>query len=121
MNAADLAKQASYPGASSVERIEARTELEKSFMPTRSDFPPRSDVDKLVQLVLSAWEHDDFLKSQRPVNTWPAAPAGTTKRGTAHPVAVYIDQFGVFGSVPGGYRLRPSTFGAEHLRMMVEH
>lgn len=114
MNAADLAKQASYP-APAMERIQARAELEKTFLPTRSDFPPMSDVQKLVNLVHMAWEHDEFLKSQRPVSATPS------KRTGPQPVAVYIDQFGVFGSVPGGYRLRPSTFGAEQLRMMVEH
>lgn len=123
MNAQDLLRQASHPGAPLGERVSARGELERQFAPTRSDLPSQRQVTDLVQVILDTQRQDDLLKA---TNSDTSSIQGNVQRPfTAakphEPKSILVDEAGLFGTVPGGYKQRPSQFGAAHLRALVEN
>lgn len=117
MNAAEIARLASHPDAPPAERTQARAELERQYAPTRSDLPSSSGVQTLVNHLLYAYEHDPMLKAG-PAGAFGAPLAGGPNRDDHK--SVIVDKMGQFGTGPGGYRMRPSQFSPQHLRLMVE-
>lgn len=105
------------------ERRDARAEMERTYYPTTSDFPPLSDVKLLVDECSQAFDEQGFAKSAVPGSATSAF--GLTRPSDRSPRAagsVMVADQGGFGSVGyGGYRARASIFQPEQLRMMVEH
>jgi len=117
---------ASSPNAPPNEAIAARAEMMQTFAPTRSDLPNPTDVASLVEALAAEYDQAPGLHKG---HLWPYAGMGelpsqsgiTRSRAPHEPKSVFVDEFGIVGSVPGGYITRPSAFGADHLRLMVEH
>ena len=118
MTAQDLARLASYPGAPVSERTQARAELEAQFTPTKSDLPDQSAVKQLVEQIQYAYDQAPLAKGGLWQNTGIYPIQGERKRGEA--MSLFVDERGMFGTAPGGYKMRPSQFASFHLRMMVE-
>ena len=137
MNAADLAKMASFPGSVPVaERTAARAELEQMFNPLRSDMPGQGDIAQLIHGVKAAWDaQDPMVTKGLGLQGGPVGGSNNTNnmltstglhdpnkpRKLSEPKSIFVDERGVFGTVPGGFKRRPSMFGPEHLRLMVEN
>ena len=138
MNPADLSKMAGSPRASQGERTAARAELEQMFHPNRSDLPMQGDVTQLVNGIKDAWDRQDPYVMDKGIGLSYGGPQGGANdlshsltvtglrandkpRKSGEPRSVFVDERGVFGTVPGGFKRRPSMFGPEHLRMIVEN
>jgi len=118
MNAPELARVASSPDAPVAERVQARTELEAQFQPTTSDFPDQSAIRSLVEHIQSAYDQGTMAKGGLWQGTGIYPIQGERKHGEA--MSLFVDERGMFGTAPGGYKMRPSQFGSFHLRLMVE-
>ncbi len=103
------------------ERSDALAQVQQEYFPNASDMPPAGDVQQFVATCLSAYEEQALAKGGPAVGAWNGLPGPPSKRPPLSPKTILTDEMGLFGSTPGGYRRRPSQFGAEHLRMMVEH
>ena len=123
MNARELLQLASNPGAPASERVDARGQLERTYAPTRSELPSPKQVTDLAQVIMQTYQQQDLLKA---ANSETATVTGDFQRPFAPPKpheakSILVDESGMFGAVPGGYKTRPTQFGAAHLRALVEN
>ena len=123
MNARELLQLASNPGAPTSERVDARGQLERTYAPTRSELPSPKQVTDLAQVIMQTYQQQDLLKA---ANSETATVTGDFQRPFAPPKpheakSILVDESGMFGAVPGGYKTRPTQFGAAHLRALVEN
>lgn len=123
MNSRDLLQLASNPGVPASERVEARGELERTFAPTRSELPSQKQVKDLAQVIMDTYQQETLLKA---ANSETGSMQGDFQRPFSPPKpheakSILVDESGMFGAVPGGYKSRPTQFGAPHLRALVEN
>ena len=105
------------------ERVDARGQLERTYAPTRSELPSPKQVTDLAQVIMQTYQQQDLLKA---ANSETATVTGDFQRPFAPPKpheakSILVDESGMFGAVPGGYKTRPTQFGAAHLRALVEN
>lgn len=140
MNDRNLMIMAGNMEAHATERADARAEIQQLYHPTASDMPGTGEVSELVKSVMYAWESQDPAILDKGLGLSYGGPSGAgganqmngmlTSTGLRNnnrepkpgePKSIFVDERGVFGTVPGGFKRRPSLFGPEHLRMMVEN
>ncbi len=137
MNEHELAQLMGTTAAPVKERTAARAEIEQLYFPAKSDMPGQGDVAQLVKGVMAAWKQSDPAILDKGLGLSYGGPGGSnsmngmlTSTGLRNnsrpprpgePKSIFVDERGVFGTVPGGFKRRPSMFGPEHLRMMVEN
>ncbi|MDO8357265.1 MAG: phage portal protein [Nitrospirota bacterium] len=123
MNSQELLRQASHSTAPADERIDARAEVQRLYAPTRSDLPPQSQVQDLVQTMMQTYQQEALLKAanSETANIFPNTNRPFAPPQPHEPKSILVDENGTFGAVPGGYKQRPSQFGAPHLRALVEN
>lgn len=139
MNEQDLIAMSRSTRIPMRERIAAQTEIEQLYFPTATEMPGSGDVSQLIKGVMEAWEHQDPAVMSKGLGISYGGPAdggannmngmltSTGLRNNSRPPkpgepkSIFVDERGVFGTVPGGFKRRPSMFGPEHLRMMVEN
>lgn len=98
------------------ERTQARAELESIYRPTSSDMPSQADVAMIRDAVLEWQQDQQFAKAATQLQP---SFSGAAK-GPREPKSVITDEMS--GAVmPGGYYERPSAFGFDHCRLLVEH
>lgn len=106
------------------ERRDALAALQWEHRPTASDMPHMHDVQSLVDVCLQSYETNPIMtKGGIPSNASTAFGYGRPSDrgpGGAHSILV-SDRAGLGMVGHGGYRMRPSLFQAEQLRLMVEH
>jgi hypothetical protein len=98
------------------ERADALSSLQKSHMPSLSDLLPSPEVREVIDQIQAGYAEQAMLKAINP-NVVPF-PSRRSKAREVGMQSVYLDDWNI--SVLGEYWERPSAFGFDSLRMMVD-